>query len=111
MAGKVFVLDTEGVGKGDRDLGFEILMVFLEGLSRREELPRAILCWNTAVKLMAEGSPTVPLLRQLEEKGVKILAGKLCVADLGLQGKLAVGREASVDEIVDLLMEGEVVTL
>ncbi len=109
--GKVILLSSEGCGSGDAELGFEILSVVLEALPEREDRPIAIVCWNTAVKLLAEGSPLLACLRRLEEEGVNILAGQLCVRELGLAGKIAVGKSVSLGEILDLILNNDVISL
>jgi hypothetical protein len=108
---KVLILGSESIGIGDETLGFEILVNLLETLSKRDDGPAAIICWNTAVKLMAEGSPLLPRFRRLEEIGVKLLAGQLCVKELDLTGKIAVGKTATMDEILDLILHHEVLAL
>lgn len=107
--GKVFLLSSEGVGYGEDMLGYQILATMLESLTKRSDRPAAIVCWNTAVKLVAKGSPLVPHFKRLEEKGVNILLGKLCVGECELNGKIAVGKEATMDEILDLILNHEVV--
>jgi len=109
--GKVILLGSEGCGHGDADLGYEILATLLEALSKREDPPAAIVCWNAAVKLLAEGSPLLARLGELEKKGISILAGKLCVEDLGLIDKISVGRVATMGEILDLILHNDVVSL
>lgn len=109
--GKVILLSSEGCGSGDAELGFEILSVLLEALPEREDRPIAIICWNTAVKLLTEDSPLLARLRRLEEKGVSILAGQLCVRELGLTGKIAVGKSATLGEILDLILNNDVISL
>lgn len=109
--GKVFLLSSEGVGYGEDMLGYQILATMLESLEKRSDRPAAIICWNTAVKLVAQDSPLVPHFKRLEEEGVKILLGKLCVGECELTGKIAVGKEATMDEILDLLLRHEVVNL
>ncbi len=109
--GKVFLLGSESVGHGDDDLGYEIWMSMLKTLAEREDRPLAIIFWNTAVKLLAEGSPSVPRLKVLEGNGVQLLAGQLCVKELELAGKIAVGKLATMDEILDLILHHEVVNL
>jgi hypothetical protein len=108
---KVFLLGSEGCGAGDPDLGYEIMTVVLGALADREDRPSAIVCWNTAVKLLAEGSPLVPQLKALEAKGTRILAGQLCVNALGLDGKLVVGEAATLGQIFDLILHEDVVSL
>jgi len=109
--GKVFLLGSECIGRGDEDLGYEIWMSMLKTLTEREERPLAIIFWNTGVKLLAEGSPSIPPLKVLEGKGVQLLAGRLCVKELDLVGKMAAGKLATMDEILDLLLHYEVVNL
>ncbi len=109
--GKIFLLSSEGIGYGEDMLGYQILATMLESLEKRPDRPAAIICWNTAVKLVAGKSPLVPHFKRLEEKGVDILVGKLCVAECELTGSIAVGREATMDEILDFLLHHEVVHL
>jgi len=111
LTGKVLLLSSEGVGYGDNTLGYQVLATMLESLNKRPQKPAAIICWNTAVKLVAEDSPLVPHFKRLEEGGVEILLGKLCVGECELTGKIAVGKEATMDEILDLLLHHEVVNL
>ena len=108
---KVIMLGSEGCGYGDADLGFEILATLLEALTKREDRPLAIICWNTAVKLLAEGSPLLTHFSRLEEHGTSILAGKLCVADLELTDKIAVGKVVTMEEILDLILNNDVISL
>lgn len=108
---KIFILSTEGIGYGEDTLGYQILATMLESLEKSADRPAAIIFWNTAVKLAAEGSPLVPHFKRLEEKGVDILLGKLCVRECELSGKIAVGKEATMEEILDLILHHEVVNL
>jgi hypothetical protein len=108
---KIFLLSSEGIGYGEEMLGYQILATMLESLEKRPDRPAAIICWNTAVRLVAEGSPLVPHFKRLEESGVHILLGKLCVGECELEGKIAVGKEATMEEILDLILHNEVVNL
>jgi hypothetical protein len=108
---KVFLIGGEAIGRGDDNMGYEILMGLVESLGKRDDLPEAIVFWNMAVNLLAEGSPLVPRLKALEEKGLKIFAGRFCLTDLCIADRVAVGQAASMDEILGLLMEHEVVSL
>lgn len=108
---RVIVFGSENVGQGDDILGFQIMMTLLESLAKRDDRPKAIIFWNTGVKLLIEGSPAVPRLKALEEKGVKILAGRFCLTDLCISDTVAVGKPASMDEILDLMLHNEVINL
>jgi hypothetical protein len=109
--GRVLVFGSESVGRGDQILGYEIVVQLLKSLAKRDDRPAAIVCWNTGVKLLTEGSPVIPHLKNLEKEGVAILAGQLCVNELELAGKMAVGKLATMDEILDLILHHEVVNL
>ncbi|MFC1861654.1 hypothetical protein ACFLYL_05240 [Chloroflexota bacterium] len=108
--GKVFLFNSEGCGTSDADLGFEIIIGMLKVLSERKDWPVAVICWNTAAELLAKGSPVLPYLKTIAEKGTQILAGQLCVSQLGLTDKLAIGRTAPMEEILDYIMHNEVVS-
>ena len=109
--GKVLLLGSESIGRGDDDLGYEILLTILKTLAGRDDRPVAIIFWNTAVRLLASDSPAVPHLKTLESKGVQLLGGQLCVNELELDGKLAAGKSATMDEILDLLLHHDVINL
>ena len=109
--GKVILLGNEGVGQGDETMGFEILMTLLDSLAKREDNPYAIVFWNTAVQLLVTGSPAVGRLKALEGMGVKIVAGRFCLTDLCIADRVAVGKAAGMEEILDLLLGHEVISL
>ncbi len=107
---KVFLFDREGISGEDETLGFEILVTMLKSMANRRELPAALVFWNTAVKLLTKSSPILRHLVTLEEKGVPLLAGKLCLQELNIT-ELGAGRSAGMDEILDLFDKHAVVSL
>ncbi len=109
--GKVILLGGECVGHVENDIGYAVLAKMLQSLAKRDHGPKAIICWNTAVKLLAEGSPVVRHFKNLEERGIDIVAGKSCVEDFELMGKIAVGRIAALDEVLDLMFDNNVLSL
>ena len=60
---------------------------------------------------MAKGSPAVRQLMRLEQQGVEILAGILCLEHLGLVDKIVVGLPTTMSRIKDLLLYSEVIAL
>jgi hypothetical protein len=109
--GKVLLLNSEGCGTADPTLGYEIVMHLFETLPKREDRPSVIIFWNTAVNLLVKDSPLLLHLRRLEEKGVELLAGKLCVSELQLADKIAIGKIASLDDILDIVLHNDVISL
>jgi hypothetical protein len=53
----------------------------------------------------------VPHFKRPEEKDVSILLGKLCIGECELNGRIAVGKEATMDEILAPILHNEVVNL
>jgi hypothetical protein len=111
MNKKVILLNSECIGQGDETLGFEILMTLLNSLQKRNDKPEAIILWNTAVRLMTAESPASGPLRELELAGVKILGGMLCLKDLCIVDAVIVGKAVTMDDILDLLLHNEVISL
>ena len=109
--GKVFLLGGEGCGYGDSDLGFQILADLLEALVKGEDRPVAIILWNTAVRIVAQGSPLISRLKYLEEQGVNILIGRSCLINLELKDKITIGKVASMNEILDLILHNDIASL
>lgn len=111
MKKKILLLGSEGCGTGDSEIGYSIMMQLLGRLPEHKDKPTAIIMWNTAVQLMTADSPALSHLKKIEEKGVKILAGRLCASELNLVDKIAVGEIVGMDEILDILLNNEVVSL
>ena len=109
--GKVILLGKEAVGHGDDAMGYEMLMTLLDSLTKRDHKPRAIIFWNTAVQLLATSSPAIRRLKTLEQQGVRIVAGRFCLQDLCIADTVAVGNAAGMEEILDLLLNNEVISL
>lgn len=109
--GRTLLLGSEGMGRGDDKLGLTILGNFLKALLGNPLRPEKIVCWNAGVKLLAQDSPVLGALQDLEGAGVEILACKTCVEHFGLQGKLQSGEISTMPVISDLLMRSDVLTI
>lgn len=87
------------------------MLDFLESLAGRADRLKAIVFWNTAVRLVSEGSHAIPKLKRLEQQGVEILAGIMCLENLELADKLAIGRPVKMAIIRDMAIDNEVITV
>ncbi|MHB0870248.1 MAG: sulfurtransferase-like selenium metabolism protein YedF [Chloroflexota bacterium] len=105
--GTVLVLDSATLGRGDDDLGSQLMVNFLRALAFRDEVPGTVLCYNAGVKLAEQGSPAVPMLEALAQKGAEIVLCGTCVSYFQLSERLALGRVSNMQEIVDTLMKAE----
>lgn len=55
----VLVLDAATLGRGDDDLGAQLIVNFLRTVAFRDEIPETVVCYNGGVKLAEQGSPGV----------------------------------------------------
>jgi len=111
MQGRVLLLGSEGMGRGDDGLGLTILHNFLKALVTNPLRPDKIVCWNAGVKLLAADSPVIGVLQDLEGVGVEILACKTCVEHFGLQEKVRAGEVSTMPIISDVLLRSDVITV
>ncbi len=112
MSQKTIVLNSQYMGHGNDQLGAKLMGNFLRKLWSLESKPRRILFYNSAVKLLADGSPALDALDQLDKAGVDLIACGTCVTHFDLKDKLRAGRVSDMGEIAGTLMNnGEVITV
>jgi selenium metabolism protein YedF len=99
----VVFVSSEGMGRGDDELGGVLMEAFLDTLSQfRGKISHAIFV-NAGAKLAVEGSPVLEQVRQLEEIGVQVLVCGTCLNHYGIKNKLAVGGVSNMYEIIETL--------
>jgi selenium metabolism protein YedF len=111
MKNKVILASSSQLGRGDEKLGESVLETFFTLLKQREELPRAVFCMNSGVYLMTDDSFVSVHLKELEQKGVEILACKTCVEHYGLAESITVGKISTMGEFIELAAKYEVMTI
>ena len=111
MIKKVFLIQSEGLGRGEEKLGLVLMSTFLRVLGESKDKPETIIFWNTGVKLVCEGSPVLVLLKKLEEQGVTILACTTCLEYFQSQDKVAVGKPTTMVKSIQSMLGSEMVTL
>ena len=99
----VIAIASECMGNGDDQLGATLMTGFIYAVSQQDELPSAMLFYNSGAKLTAEGAVTVEDLKNLEAQGVEILTCGTCANFFGLEGKQAVGSITNMYVIVEKL--------
>lgn len=103
----VIVLNNEFFGKGDDELGRKLLGAFLRKLWASEQLPNVIICYNSGVKLIANGSAVMDALDGLSLKGVEVIACGTCIDHYNLRDSVKVGRISDMAEIVSIIMSSD----
>lgn len=112
MYNKVVIVNSEVLGQGDNGVGKTLLGVFLRKVLANLNKPDVIIFYNSAVKLLANGSNYIDILQALEESGVELLACGTCVYKVCGQKNLLVGRITDMSEITDILLDANnVITL
>ena len=111
MRPKTFLIQSEGLGRGDEQLGSMLMANFLRLLGENENKPGSLIFWNTGVRLACEGSPVLNRLKQLEEEGVELLACTTCLEHFELTDKLVVGKPTNMMKSIQSMLDSDVVSL
>jgi selenium metabolism protein YedF len=101
--GMVVLVSSEGMGRGDDELGAILMEAFLDTLSQFRNKLSHVIFINAGAKLAVDGSPVLPQIRQLEEIGVQVLVCGTCLNHFGILDRLGVGRVSNMYEIIDTL--------
>ncbi|QEH35515.1 DsrE/DsrF-like family protein [Aquisphaera giovannonii] len=100
FAGTAVLLTRAGMGQAEPALQQKVLQVFLTMLLENGQLPRAICLYTEGVKLAAEDSPALDLLRGLAAEGVPVIVCKTCSDFYGLTDHLRVGVVGGMGDIL-----------
>jgi intracellular sulfur oxidation DsrE/DsrF family protein len=111
MKNKVVLVSSDQLGRGDAELGTGVLETFFTVLKQQKELPAAVFFMNSGVNALTEDSFVSVHAKELEEKGVDILACKTCVDHYGLGDKLYAGKISGMAHFVELAASHEVLTI
>ena len=111
MSKKVFLIQSEGLGRGEERLGLLLMANFLRLLGESKDKPETIVFWNTGVRLVCEGSPVLDHLKRLETQGVTILACTTCLEYLELEKKIVVGKPTTMVKSIQSMFSNEFIAL
>lgn len=99
----VIFISSEGMGRGDDELGGILMSVFLDSLSQfKGEVSHALFV-NGGAKLTLESSSVLEQLRQLEQMGTQVLTCGTCLKHFGSENELAVGQVTNMVAIIETL--------
>ena len=111
MTSKVILIQSEGLGRGDDELGMNLMSNFLRLLEESEGKPAQMIFWNTGVRLVCEGSWALEHLKELEEQGVEVLACRTCLDHFQLTDRLVIGRSTTMPKTIEAMMTNQTVCL
>jgi len=101
---KTIVITSEFFGQGDEVLGTALMGSFLRKLCLTEHLPKEIIFYNSAVKLLAEGSTVLDAIEMLSKKGVRLIACGTCVGHYELKNVMDTVQVGDMVGIISALM-------
>ncbi len=108
----VLLLTQEGMGHGPKDLQLTLLNKYLALMEQNDQLPSAICLYTEGVKLVTDPSPILEQFKQLEAKGVRVIACSTCLNYFGIMDQLKAGIAGSMADILEAQMRAsKVITL
>lgn len=103
----VLFISTTELGQGSSELGRMLMRNFIYTLTKRDDLPRAIIFMNSGVKLSIVDSPVIEELKYLLDKGVQILVCGTCLDYFELKELHRAGQVSNMYDISNLLFSAE----
>ena len=109
--GKMILIQSDAIGRGDDTLGGLLMANFLRLLGESDKKPEKLLLWNAGVRLACEGSKVLEHMKKLEQKGVEIIACTTCLEYFDLKEKQLVGKPTTMAKSIEAMMNRDVVSL
>ncbi len=103
--GKRILVTSHTIGRGDDTLGALLMKGFLYTLTQLDTPPDTLIFMNSGVTLTTQDPESVQNLKDLEQKGCRIVSCGTCLDFLKLSDHLAVGDISNMYEIASLLMD------
>ncbi len=100
----VFLVHSDGLGRGDGRLGSMLMANFLRLLGESEGKPSSLVFSNTGVRLVCEGSQVLDHLKRLEKQGMEIRACTTCLEYLDLTDKLVAGKPTTMIKSIQSML-------
>jgi hypothetical protein len=94
------LITREGMGLAEPALQQKVLRTFLTLLVENAQHPRAICFYTEGVRLVAEGSPVLDLLGELEARRVPLIVCQTCLNHFELAEKREVGLVGGTGDII-----------
>lgn len=101
----VVCICSDGIGRGDDELGKNLMMNFLHQLSKSEAPPNVLIMMNAGVKLAVEGSEVLSELNDLENMGTRLLVCGTCLNFFNIKDQLKAGKVSNMGEIAATLLD------
>lgn len=100
MKDTVILVTRNGMGSADAALQIRLFTTYLKLLIENRTLPGAVCFYTDGVRLVAEGSPVLELLADLQARGVHLISCRTCLDAFGLTEKVRAGVVGGMGDIV-----------
>lgn len=105
------IITTDKMGEGSEELGKVLMKSYIYALSEAMEIPEEIVFLNSGVTLVTEGSEVLDSIKELENKGTKIISCGTCLDFYGLKDKLLTGEISNMYAIVEIMNSKRVIKI
>lgn len=93
-------------------LNMKLITKYFDILLHGSEFPAAICFYTDGVRLVAEGSPILEQLGELEAQGVRLVICSTCLDEMKLTDKVKVGIVGGMPDIMEAQMKAaKVITI
>lgn len=103
----VLLFTRNGLGHTTEDIENKVAFKFPSSINDANNLPAKILFYTDGVKLACKGSPIINVLKEMEEKGVKIVLCSTCLDYFGLIDKVEVGVVVGMPDIIEAMQHAD----
>lgn len=87
----VVLISGECIGSEEPELGKMLMKGFIGNIKNLDSLPETIIFLNNSVRMVTTNEETIPMLKELADKGVEVLACGACLEYFKLVDQLQVG--------------------
>lgn len=103
----VVFISTECIGSEEVELGKMLMKGFIGNLKNMDTLPKTIIFVNNSVKMLTLNEETIPLTKELVDRGVEVLACGACLEYFNITDKLAVGSVTDAYTVANKLFKAD----
>ena len=108
MKDTVILVTRYGMGHSQlADLPLKLIEKYFSLLLQGSEFPKVICFYTDGVKLAVAGSPVLTQLKELENKGVRLIICSTCLEAMDLTKNVQVGIVGGMPDIIEAQMKAD----
>lgn len=105
LGGMTYLILSDELGRGERELGEVLMKGFLYTLSQTEPLPKKLVLLNSAIRLSTVNEETVAHLKDMEARGTEVYSCGTCLNFYNLAEELKVGLIGNMYDVVEAISQ------